>query len=335
MRIIFYTVARSFGGGERYLTHMVSGLRSKGVESYIVCASDSAPKQLKELSVEHIELRQDDVIVLNGIGALYRFSKSLPKHFASVFVSHSLMNDHQSFFLKRWIRPILVKFLISRVTTVVRVCHAAMPDSYFTNIETVYNGIPYNYEHYPAHRTGREFNIAMLGSVNKNKGQELAIQILPELPSYTTLWIIGDGPLRTKLEKVYMSPKMSSRIKWTGFIANPARYLERCHLLLVLSKDEALPYAALEAMASGIPVISTMVGGMPELVRNGYNGFLVNRKDKDSIIYRILQLCLNENKRYSMAINASHTIRDSFNLDTMTSEFIRVCASTLNRSKLK
>lgn len=335
MRIIFYSVAESFGGGERYLTLLIQELRARGIESYVVCASSSAPASIKALCCSSFMESPSDVIVLNGVGALYRWGRNLPRCAASIFVHHSLLSDHQSIFIKRWLRPMLVRYYAQRITTIVRVCRAAISDSFFANIETVHNGVPFSPALAPVRRNGPEFRLAMLGAVNANKGQDEAIRMLTELPKHIYLRIIGDGPLRVRLMNLCRTSGVSSRVEWTGFVADPIRHLAGCQALLVLSKDEALPYAALEAMAYGLPVISTPVGGMPELIIDGYNGYLSDRTDSAGLLRNIVRLDEEEDLRFKMAQNARQTISESFNVNVMASTFIRVCEAAIARRSSK
>jgi glycosyltransferase involved in cell wall biosynthesis len=71
-------------------------------------------------------------------------------------------------------------------------------------------------------------------------------------------------------------------------------------LLILPSYEEGLPYVIIEAMLSGLPVISTSVGGIPEVVKDGVNGFLINPGDYKSLADRIIYLCCDEQLRLSI-----------------------------------
>lgn len=332
MRITFYSVAESFGGGERYLAMLVPALRERGVEAGVVCGSARAPRQLAEFADRGDGSSANDVVVLNGVGSLYRWGRDLPDCRASLFIQHSLLSDHQTSVVKRWLRPMLVRHYARQISAVVRVCRAAIPDGFFPHIETVYNGVPFDASHRPRRRQTSEFVLAMVGTVNANKGQADAIRLLRTLPEHVRLRIIGDGPLRERLQQRCGELGAGARVEWTGFVENPAEPLSVCDALLMLSRDEAMPFAALEAMALGLPVISTAVGGMPELVRDGYNGYLVKRRDDGQLLDRIQRLDADEELRYALAEHAHATIGCDFSTESMVSGFLRVCEDALRRT---
>jgi glycosyltransferase involved in cell wall biosynthesis len=335
MRILFYSVAEEFGGGERFLTLLVPALRARGYEAFVVCDSSNAPAALRILSNSSVTASTDDVVVLNGIGALYRWGRRLPKSAASIFIQHSLLSDDQSSYLKRMLRPLLMKFFAANITTVVRVCRAAIPDTFFPNVETIYNGVNYESDLIPLRRKGETFRLVMLGAINENKNQAEALKLLRELPQHIHLKVVGDGPLRNELAMFAYQHNISDRVEWVGFKKDPLTDLRNCHALLVLSRNEALPFSALEAMASGLPVISTKVGGMPELICNDSNGFLVDPADHGALIDRLLQLDDDEMLRYSMALNARETIRRSFTVGMMADKVIGTVLSAIARSSAK
>jgi len=332
MNILFYSVAEEFGGGERFLTLLVPALRARGYEAFVVCNSSNPPAALQVLSDTSVTASVDDVVVLNGVGALYRWGKRLPKSAASVFVQHSLLSDDQSPDLRRWLRPLLMKVFAGNITAVVRVCRAAMPDTMFPHTDTIHNGVAYDRALIPLRRTGEILRLAMLGAVNENKNQLKALRSLLELPQHIHLRIIGDGPLRHKLTAFAQLHDVSSRVEWVGFKEDPLTDLRQCHALLVLSRNEALPFSALEAMACGVPVISTKVGGLPELICDGSNGFLIDPTDDGALIDRVLRLDDDEELRYGMALNARESIRRSFTVEIMTDKVIDTVLSAIARN---
>jgi glycosyltransferase involved in cell wall biosynthesis len=98
---------------------------------------------------------------------------------------------------------------------------------------------------------------------------------------------------------------------------------------LVVSKREGLPLVILEAMSMGVPVISTNVGAIDEVVQNGLNGFLIESGNGTNAIIAsfastILELLADQNKNRSLASKARETVNSGFSLETMCSKYQHV-----------
>ncbi len=113
------------------------------------------------------------------------------------------------------------------------------------------------------------------------------------------LILIGDGPERANIEKLCRELDTCNDIKSLGKIVNPEQILSIADLFLLTSETESFGLAALEAMASKVPVISTNSGGIPEVNINGYSGYLSNVGDVEE-----------------MANNAIHILKDNATLST-------------------
>jgi glycosyltransferase involved in cell wall biosynthesis len=96
---------------------------------------------------------------------------------------------------------------------------------------------------------------------------------------------------------------ITSYVKFLGWVSEEKKLklYGDSDILILPSYDEGLPYVIIEALASGLPIISTYVGGIPEAVENGTNGFLINPGDYRALAEKILLLSQNKNLRQSIA----------------------------------
>ncbi|MCB0764329.1 MAG: N-acetyl-alpha-D-glucosaminyl L-malate synthase BshA [Flavobacteriales bacterium] len=97
-------------------------------------------------------------------------------------------------------------------------------------------------------------------------------QLRHKLPA--RLLMIGDGPERQRLEQLCRASDMCDRIKWLGKLTRPEEVVASCDLFVLPSEGESFGLAALEAMACGVPVVSTDTGGLPEVNIAGESGLL-------------------------------------------------------------
>ena len=150
---------------------------------------------------------------------------------------------------------------------------------------------------------GEPVQIATTGRLVEKKGIEYAIRAVaqqaPQFPGLT-YWIIGDGPQRPWLEQLIHDLGADGSIHLLGWCheAEIIQILDRCHLFIAPSVTAAdgnqdAPINVLkEAMAMGLPVISTHHGGIPELVEEGVSGFLVPERDAEALgtqLHHLLQ----------------------------------------------
>ena len=101
-----------------------------------------------------------------------------------------------------------------------------------------------------------------------------------------SLVIIGDGPERRKLELLSRRMELSDRVFFTGWIGDRSRilnHLRQATVFVLPSLSEGLPRVLIEAMACGLPVVATNVGGVPEVIVDGVNGLLVPPRDAKAL----------------------------------------------------
>lgn len=148
--------------------------------------------------------------------------------------------------------------------------HGVHPD----RICHIPNGI--EIERYPI-RTPPRNAIPIIGIVSRlspEKGVDRAIDALAALPG-VELHIVGDGPERRALSQRAHTLGVAHRVTIHGWQLDPRTYLKRFDALLLPSRTEGLPNVLLEAMAMGVPVAATAVGGVPHLLDHGQCGALL------------------------------------------------------------
>ncbi len=155
--------------------------------------------------------------------------------------------------------------------------------------------------------------IVFVGQVIPHKGLHVLLKALAQLPlDRWQLTVIGetrwDPSYVRRLKDFLARHDMSQRVHWTGRLshAGVAFHLERAHVLAVPSRSEGYPLAYVEAMGFGLPVIGTRVGGPPELIREGENGFLVAPENPEDVLRAITQ-CFHRDRLTRMALAARDT----------------------------
>ena len=135
-----------------------------------------------------------------------------------------------------------------------------------------------------------DFVISYIGRLSREKHPEYIIEIANKIINNDNkdnfkFFIAGDGYLYEKLINKIVDYHLTNSVFILGKIYNVQELLNDTNVLLVLSETEGIPLTILEAMSMGVPVISTNVGAIPEIIEDGVNGFLIESNDN--------QMCFN------------------------------------------
>lgn len=323
-RLIFLSANKAFGGGEEFLCILNDGLRRSGYDCYLYIDSESNhPHELLYNLGVISNVEPADILIFNGVGSLYKYFFKYIFHSNKYFIQHSLYFDTQSGFLRAVLRTVLLAVFLPFFRSAVRVCGVALPTFMHCNIRTIYNGVAIKHPR-RIKRTGRPFQIAIVGTLNDNKNQLAGLTVLNKLDFYCRLLLIGDGPGRNKLEEAVASMGLTGLVDFCGYVADPRLLLRDVDVLLIPSQHEAFPLVALEAFSMGIPVVANKTGGLCELIDNGVNGFLCNRNNVDEFVSHIKDLNHNESIYSYMSDNAYNTYINKFSDSHMVSQYIEL-----------
>lgn len=308
-----------FGGQERYAETLLMQLKANN----FLASFSGGPKKLIRLNnSQPTEFQAEKCIALwNGNAALYSTFKHYKNDEFWVYIQHSDINDGQQAIWRRWVRKLLIYILLKRFDLVIRVCNKALPDCFANGkIKTIYNGVklPSNVEN---NVLNSRLKLLMVGSVNVNKNQKMAISALQYLPS-AELTIVGSGELQPELTELADSLGISAQINWIGFVDDLEPYYLKADILLMLSHFEAFPYAVLEAMSYSVPVISVPVGGVPEIIDDTKNGWLLENYNANSLV-DVINAIKAKPEHYAMvAIAARKTIEQNYTVEHMTQNLL-------------
>jgi len=152
---------------------------------------------------------------------------------------------------------------------------------------------------------GTKFAVGYFGRLVSDKGVQFLIDAAMGLPENIVTHIFGDGPMRSELE----GKGADSQIRFHGFVPDIADAMSAVDVVVVPSVwAEAFPFSVLESMSLGKPVIATRRGGLPEMVRHGETGLLVEAEDARGLREAIEHLSANrlEAAAFGRAAKSKH-----------------------------
>ncbi len=137
-------------------------------------------------------------------------------------------------------------------------------------------------------------------------------RVQSETPVY--LWLVGDGELRPKTEQLAQELGVADRVRFWGVRSDVADILNAADIFTLPSKWEGNPLSVMEAMAAGLPVVATAVGGVPELVEDGVSGLLTPNEDLDALVAALQRLVDSVELRRRMSNAALQRAREKFDI---------------------
>lgn len=135
--------------------------------------------------------------------------------------------------------------------------------------------------------------------------------------------VIGNGPDRLLLEKTVAEHGLENNFILISGLGQAAPYLKAFDIFALPSVKEGLPYTILEAMAAGVPVAASHIGGIPEMITNNVTGFLLFPRDVDGLAKKIQELLDNPAQAQKLAEAAKQKVQD-FSLAKMVAETEKV-----------
>jgi glycosyltransferase involved in cell wall biosynthesis len=207
--------------------------------------------------------------------------------------------------------------------------HVIVPSAYLRGIVTgwgvpdgcisvVYNAVDVPSAAPPTQpRPDRPVRVLTVGRLVRLKGIDLLLRMLVLAPS-VRLEVVGTGPAGDELVALAGELGVTDRVTFHGALPPPSvrALMGGCDALALVSEHEGLPHVVLEAMAVGLPVVASAVGGIPEIVQDGETGLLMARTP-DAIAAGIGRLGYDETLRQRLIDNAYRLLQRRFDLRIM------------------
>jgi glycosyltransferase involved in cell wall biosynthesis len=212
-------------------------------------------------------------------------------------------------------------------------------------VQVIYNGInPSRLQIDPAHAaairdrlkvTADDHVVTILASLTPPKGHDILLRALRQLRSdRVRLAIVGDGPRRAELESLAASIGVADRVVFFGLQRQVADFLAASDVLVCASRDnEGCSNSIVEAMALGVPVVATRIGGNPELIEDGLTGWLVPTEDPASLARVLDAMLADAANRQRVGHQARRAAQERFSLTRMVSDYERIYGALLEKRR--
>jgi len=253
-----------------------------------------------------IESLKPDIIHLNSTKAGVLGSKAARRANVKkiIHTAHGFVFNEQLSFYRKAIYTALERASAKRMTRIITVSEfdratgiaAGIPEE---KMIVIHNGIDPRIAFLPKKEAQEQLFASIPRFLNtstslivsianhyRTKGLDILIRTMDHVDAH--LIVIGDGPEREQLRSL-AKKHGRGRVHFIGSVDSASKYLKAFDLFVLPSRKEGLPYTLLEAQAAGIPIVATTVGGIPELIRDGENGYLAKPNDPGALAEIIKQ----------------------------------------------
>ncbi len=176
--------------------------------------------------------------------------------------------------------------------------------------------------------------IVCVGRLCIEKGQDVLVQAVAELAKRgvrAEVELVGDGPLRPRIESLISMHGLQKQVTLAGWASSADVFdkLRAARVMALPSTSEGLPVVIMEALALGRPVITTYIAGIPELIRDGQEGFLLPAGDLSALVNALERALLTPASTLTaMAAMGRERVRERHSVDTEAAKLLALIRNT-------
>lgn len=169
--------------------------------------------------------------------------------------------------------------------------------------------------------------INFTGRIVERKGVDVLINAFAknkELLLSSILIIVGNGPDENKVKNLVSKLGINNNVRFIGHSSEVAKYYHASDIFVLPSYAEGMPNALLEAMACGLPVIASRIGGVVDVVEDGKSGILFEPGDVTGLASAMVRLLKDDELRHKIGAEARKRIVESFSIDGVADKYIKL-----------
>lgn len=337
--ILYLSKTMGVGGTEKVVLQLCDGLKEEFEKIVVVSSGGVHEKWLNEQKIKHYRIESFDnknpLVIFKTLKQLLKIIKSEninvvhSQHrmgtfyckLLNYFIDFKLVHTaHNTFYDKKLITKFAFKDI--SIIAVGNQVKKNLTDFYGVkngNINVIYNGIKKeeykNVDYIEKIKNNGNFIVGNIGRLSEQKGIEFFLKAIPgviEKEENIRFLVIGDGELREPLELLAKRLEIKEYVEFLGYRSDVLNIISSLDLVVLSSLWEGLPLTPIETFMQGKTIIATDVDGTGEVVRDGFNGILIQPKNSEEIEKNILNLYKNNSLRNKLEENALKTYEKEF-----------------------
>jgi glycosyltransferase involved in cell wall biosynthesis len=160
-----------------------------------------------------------------------------------------------------------------------------------------------------------------------------ALSLLKMADDSWECWIFGEGEMEIHLKRLVKNLGLQEKVLFWGTTKNLKNILQRAEMLVLPSLQENQPFAVIEAQLLGVPVIVSNAGGLPEMIENGKDGFVVDKGNSHALYNKINLLLNDKSLRDQMSHHSSNHARKKWNLNNTRKNTLELYTRSLMKKR--
>ncbi|MBA2708025.1 MAG: glycosyltransferase [Gemmatimonadaceae bacterium] len=356
MLIVAHNASPVVGGGEIWLERLLNGLRTRGHQCIAACGSNAVADMMRGTGIEASLVRLGGDAMLTDAVAFARILRKaepdallittfkkmwlggMAGRLAKIprIIARTAVSSHRA---RNFTYTIPIRHFVDVVVANASGVRDPLLESIGTidpaRIITIYDGVPpqvprITREAYRA-TLGISASAAVIGSVGRlvpQKRYDRLLHAFARLPPDSHLIVSGEGPQRPALERLSAELGVTSRAHFPGFASCPADALNALDVFVLSSDFEGLSNAMLEAMALGIPVVTTPVSGALDSMESFPDGTrpgVTAAPNPESLSQEIMHLLNDPQLRKKTGAAGSRRVAQRFAFERMLDEWEKLC----------
>jgi glycosyltransferase involved in cell wall biosynthesis len=266
----------------------------------------------KDFVYYYLESRQIDILFIVGAAYFYDLLPDIKKDFPNIKIVDQLYNEFGHIENNRRYANYIDMNIVEN--ELVENCLVVQHNEKRSKVCLIHNGVDINYFNPNSIKNTtmidksipkEKFIIFFLGRFSEEKCPDMFVKIANHFKDNDFVYFImgGNGGLYTEIVELINKYGLENKIYLPGFV-DTREYLSIANLLILPSQIDGRPNAVLESLSMGVPVIASSVGGLPNLIKDEYNGFLCDPGNVDGFIRRIQEVMNNNSLYLNMRKNA-------------------------------
>jgi len=357
MKTLHINTERTWRGGEQQTLYLLRSLKERRIKSHLACQPGSPmEKKALEAGVEVFPIAMRGEV---DLPASLRIRKLITRHGYDIVHSHTSHAHTLAFFAslgcgtcRLVTRRVDFSIFRNRFLPINGIKYRFMADYYIAishqikqvmvkdgiaadRIFVVHSGIdPQRFARAAGDHLTEEFNlrpdervVINVAHLAGHKGQKYLVGAIPHvlaaIPN-VRFFIIGKGELMSELQALSVSLGIGHALTFTGFRNDVGAFYKIADLFVMSSVQEGLGTAILDALALGKPVVAANSGGIPEIIRDGQTGRLVEAANPQALAKGIIEMLTNVEQAGAMARRGQDDVKAKFSINAMVESNLAV-----------
>lgn len=326
MKVLHMLQSDRFSGAENVVCQIISMCRSEGVEFAYSSQDGQIREALKERNIDFHPIKKTsisefkrvinevkpDVIHAHDMGASFYAALSCGKIPLISHIHNNALNSR-----KVSIKSLLYYVAAKKAKHIFWVSQSSFDGYVFHKSLKVKSSVLYNIididaliEKMNLDIQSYPYDVIFLGRLTAPKNPHRLIEVFEKVAmrnSNVKIAIVGTGEMETEIRQLVKDKGLTDQVSFLGFQSNPTKILHDAKVMVMTSLYEGTPMCALEAMALGVPIVSTPTDGLRELVESGKTGYL---SDDDNVLAeKICAYVLDDDLRSEASENSINKAR--------------------------